>query len=76
MPVKGYLLVQTKMGKAKQVAEAIRKVDGVASADAVTGSWDAIAVVTGGSIKDVGELVVGKLRKIDGIEKTLTCFVV
>jgi DNA-binding Lrp family transcriptional regulator len=46
------------------------------SADAVTGSWDAIAIVWGDSIKDIGELVVGTLRKIDGIEKTLTCFVI
>jgi DNA-binding Lrp family transcriptional regulator len=76
MPVKGYLLIQTKMGKAKQVVDEIRKADGVVSADAVTGSWDAIAIVSGDSIKYIGELVVGKLRKIDGIEKTLTCFVI
>ena len=76
MPVKGYLLIQTKMGKAKQVVEAVRSLEGVISADAVTGSWDAIAIVTGESVKDIGELVVGRVRKIDGIEKTLTCFVV
>jgi DNA-binding Lrp family transcriptional regulator len=76
MPVKGYLLIQTRMGKAKQVVEEIRRADGVTSADAVAGSWDAIATVSGDSIKDIGELVVGKLRKIDGVEKTLTCFVV
>jgi DNA-binding Lrp family transcriptional regulator len=76
MPIKGYLLIQTKMGTTKQVVDAIRKVEGVVSADAVTGSWDAIAIVTGESVKNIGELVVGRVRKIDGIEKTLTCFVV
>jgi DNA-binding Lrp family transcriptional regulator len=76
MPVKGYLLIQTKMGMAKQVVDAIRKLEGVVSADAVTGSWDAIAIVTGESVKDIGELVVGRVRKSDGIDKTLTCFVV
>jgi DNA-binding Lrp family transcriptional regulator len=76
MPIKGYLLIQTKMGTTKQVVDAIRKVEGVVSADAVTGSRDAIAIVTGESVKDIGELVVGRVRKIDGIEKTLTCFVV
>jgi len=76
MPVKGYLLIQTKMGMTKQVVDAIRKLEEVVSADEVTGSWDAIAIVTGKSIKDIGELVVGRVRKIDGIDKTLTCFVV
>lgn len=76
MPVKGYLLIQTKMGKTKQVVDAIRKLEGITSVDAVTGSWDAISIVTGESIKDIGELIVGRVRKIDGIEKTLTCFVV
>ena len=76
MSVKGYLLIQTKMGMTKQVVDAIRRVAGVSSADAVTGSWDAIAIVTGESVKDIGELVVGRVRKIDGIDKTLTCFVV
>jgi DNA-binding Lrp family transcriptional regulator len=76
MPIKGYLLIQTKTGTTKQVVDAIRKVEGVVSADAVTGSWDAIAIVTGESVKNIGELVVGRVRKIDGIEKTLTCFVV
>lgn len=76
MPVKGYLLIRTNMGMTKQVVEAIRKLDGVVSADAVTGSWDAIAIVNGESVKDIGELIVGRVRKIDGIDKTLTCFVV
>jgi DNA-binding Lrp family transcriptional regulator len=76
MPVNGYLLIQTKMGMTKQVVDAIRKLEEVVSADAVTGSWDAIAIVTGESVKDIGELVVGRVRKIDGIDKTMTCFVV
>lgn len=76
MPIKGYLLIQTKMGTTKQVVDAVRKVEGVVAADAVTGSWDAIAVVTGESVKDIGEIVVGRVRRIDGIERTLTCFVV
>ena len=76
MTVKGYLLIEAKIGKTDQVIECARVMDGIVSICKVSGSWDAIATVTGESIKDIGELVVGKVRKIEGIEKTLTCFVV
>jgi DNA-binding Lrp family transcriptional regulator len=76
MSVRGYLLIQTKIGEAKQVVDALGKVDGVVSANVVTRSWDAIAIVAGESIKNIGELVMRKVRKIDSIDKALTCFVV
>jgi DNA-binding Lrp family transcriptional regulator len=76
MAVKGYLLIEAKLGKADQVIKSADGMEGIVSIDKVSGSWDVIAVVTGESIKDIGELVVGKIRKIEGIEKTLTCFVV
>jgi DNA-binding Lrp family transcriptional regulator len=76
MKVKGYLLIQTQMGKAKLVVDALRKLPGIVSVDVVTGSWDAIAVVSGGSIQQLGELVTSRVRKIDGVERTLTSFVI
>ncbi len=73
--VRGYLLIQTQMGKAKPVAEAIRKLPGVESVDTVSGSWDAIAMVKGDSIEQIGQLVTGKIRNIEGVQRTLTSFV-
>ena len=73
--VKGYLLIQTKMGKANLVAHALRKLPGVVSVDVVAGSWDAIATIAGESIEQLGELVTGKVRNIEGVERTLTSFV-
>ena len=44
MAVTAYLLIQTEVGKAAFVVEAIRKIDGVVSADDVTGPYDVIVV--------------------------------
>jgi DNA-binding Lrp family transcriptional regulator len=76
MNVKGYLLIQTQMGKAKSVVDEVRKLPGILSVDVVTGSWDAIAVVSGESIQQIGEMVTSKVRKINGVERTLTSFVI
>ena len=76
MAVTAYLLIQTEVGKAAHVVEAIRKVDGVVSADDVTGPYDVIVVTQADSIDDLGKLVVSKIQAVDGITRTLTCPVV
>jgi DNA-binding Lrp family transcriptional regulator len=76
MAVTAYLLIQTEVGKAAHVVEAIRKVDGVVSADDVTGPYDVIVVTEADSIDDLGKLVVSKIQAVDGITRTLTCPVV
>jgi DNA-binding Lrp family transcriptional regulator len=75
MNVKGYLLIQTQMGKAKSVVEEVRKLPGIVTVDIVTGSWDAIAVISGESIQQLGEMVTTTVRNIEGVERTLTSFV-
>jgi len=42
MTVQAYVLIQTEVGKAAQVASEVRKIDGVKSADDVTGPYDVI----------------------------------
>ena len=43
--VQAFILIQTEVGKAATVAEAIRTVAGVTSAEDVTGPYDVIARV-------------------------------
>ena len=76
MAVTAYLLIQTEVGKAAYVVEAIREIDGVVSADDVTGPYDVIVVTEAESIDDLGKLVVSKIQAVDGITRTLTCPVV
>jgi DNA-binding Lrp family transcriptional regulator len=76
MAVTAYLLIQTEVGKAAHVAEEVRKVDGVVSADDVTGPYDVIVVTQAENIDDLGRMVVSRIQSVDGITRTLTCPVV
>jgi len=76
MAVAAYVLIQTEVGKAAQVAEEVAKIDGVVFADDVTGPYDVIVKAESESVDDLGKLVVSKVQLIDGITRTLTCPVV
>jgi DNA-binding Lrp family transcriptional regulator len=72
---KAYVLIETQVGKTKDVAEAIRGVEGVMSFDVVTGPYDAIAVVQGETLNEIGDLITAKVHPISGISRTVTCLV-
>jgi len=75
MTAKAYVLIETQVGKTKQVVEAIRKLEGVASVDVVTGPYDAIAILRAETLNDIGELIVAKVHPVAGISRTVTCLV-
>ena len=76
MAVSAYILIQTEVGKAASVAQAVGAIDGVVSSEDVTGPYDVIARAEASEIDDLGKMVVSKVQMIDGITRTLTCTVV
>ncbi|MCY3632159.1 MAG: Lrp/AsnC ligand binding domain-containing protein [bacterium] len=76
MGVSSYVLIQTEMDKARQVAEAIREIDGVVISEIMTGPYDVIAKAEAESMDQLGRLVVSQIQMVDGITRTLTCPVV
>lgn len=76
MAVSAFVLIQTEVGRAAQVAEAVRAIPGVVSADDVTGPYDVIARAESESVDELGRMVVSRLQMIEGITRTLTCPVV
>jgi DNA-binding Lrp family transcriptional regulator len=74
--VAAYILVQTEVGKAAQVAKDIVKIEGVQQAEDVTGPYDVIARAEARNLDELGKLVVARVQAIDGITRTLTCPVV
>jgi DNA-binding Lrp family transcriptional regulator len=73
MTAKAYVLIETQVGKTKQVVEAIGRLQGVVSVYSVTGPYDAIAIVQGETLNEIGELIVSKVHPIAGISRTVTC---
>ncbi len=76
MVARAYVLIETSVGKTKDVALALRKVKGVKEVNAVTGPYDVIAVVEGGDLTAVGNLVTNDIHPVGGIERTVTCLAV
>jgi DNA-binding Lrp family transcriptional regulator len=74
--VHAYILIQTEVGKAASVANAVREVAGVTEAEDVTGPYDVIVRAESDSVDDLGKLVVARIQAIEGITRTLTCPVV
>ncbi|HUR17642.1 MAG TPA: Lrp/AsnC ligand binding domain-containing protein [Acidimicrobiales bacterium] len=76
MTVSAYVLIQTEVGKAAQVAGSVGALDGVVSAEDVTGPYDVIVRAEAGSMDELGRLVVSRVQMIEGITRTLTCPIV
>ena len=76
MGVSSYVLIQTEMDKARQVAEAIREIEGVVVSEIMTGPYDVIAKAEAESMDQLGRLVVSQIQMVEGITRTLTCPVV
>ena len=74
--VHAYILVQTEVGKAAEVAEAIAGISGVTQADDVTGPYDVIVRAEAENVDDLGKLVVAQIQSVAGITRTLTCPIV
>jgi len=69
--VQAYILISTDPGKPWKVAESALKIDGVKTAQAVTGPFDVVAFVECTNIDELGKLL-EKMHSIDGVLKTQT----
>ena len=60
MATKAYVLIETAVGKTREVAAALRSLKGIYSADVVTGPYDIIAIIEGGDLGSIGDMVTGQ----------------
>lgn len=74
--VQAYILIQTDVGQAGSVAQAIADIPGVVQADDVTGPYDVVARVEADSVDELGRMVIAQVQGLHGITRTLTCPVV
>lgn len=74
--VQAYILIQTEVGKARDVAAAIRDVHGVVRVDAVTGPYDVVVLTESRTVDELGKMIVSKIQLVSGITRTVTCSVV
>lgn len=74
--VQAYILIQTEVGRASAVASDVAGIDGVTTAQDVTGPYDVIVAAQAEDVETLGRTVVAAVQKVPGITRTLTCPVV
>ncbi|HZQ48725.1 MAG TPA: Lrp/AsnC ligand binding domain-containing protein [Candidatus Dormibacteraeota bacterium] len=72
--MRAYMFINAMRGQSLGLIKQLRGIEGVKSADAITGDYDIVAAV---EAKDLGDLrtTMAGVQAIDGILKTTTCMV-
>ena len=76
MAAKAFVLIETAVGRTREVAAALKQLGGVKSVDSVTGPYDIIAVIEGEKLDDIGMLVTDKIHPVPSISRTVTCLAI
>ncbi|MFC2023058.1 Lrp/AsnC ligand binding domain-containing protein [Chloroflexota bacterium] len=76
MAAKAFVLIETSVGRTKEVAGILKQLKGVKSVDAVTGPYDVIVVIEADSLTEIGDVVTNKIHPISGISRTVTCLAI
>ncbi|WP_112133526.1 Lrp/AsnC ligand binding domain-containing protein [Glycomyces dulcitolivorans] len=71
--VQAYMLIQTEVGMADSVTEAVSGIEGVVRVDAVTGAYDVVVLTEAATADHLGQAVVSRVQRVAGITRTLTC---
>ncbi len=76
MALKAYILINTKIGKTKEIAERLQEMEEVKRLDVIMGPYDIIAEVETESHESLAHVVMQRLQSLDAIMHTMTCPVV
>ena len=74
--ITAYVLIQSELGRSAEVGMGVARIEGVITADVVTGPYDVIAMAETASMDDLGKLLVARIQAVDGVTRTLTCPVI
>ncbi|HJN87051.1 MAG: Lrp/AsnC ligand binding domain-containing protein [Dehalococcoidia bacterium] len=73
MSARAFILIETQVGKSQEVAAALRRMEGIKSADVITGTYDVISLIDAADMSAVADLVTGRVQAIHGVMRTITC---
>ena len=80
MAVRGYILIEAEVGKAKSVGEAVRVLTHsqakVVSVDTVTGPFDVIVQLEADDLDKLGNSITDGIQRVAGVQRTTTCLAV
>ena len=72
LKMRAYVLINVRPGKVRDVVNAVSGMDGVRHADACWGLPDVFVYVETADEKKLNELVMDKIQKLEGVDRTET----
>lgn len=72
MAINAYIGIKVNIGEAEKILEELKKEEYVVQADAVTGSFDIIALLRAPDFHSLGQFIVRKIGHIHGVIDTET----
>jgi DNA-binding Lrp family transcriptional regulator len=72
---KALVLLTLEPTSERDVLNKLRKLKGVTEAHFLYGPYDAYVIIEGKSSSDLQALVIDRIRHIEGINSTMTCFI-
>lgn len=77
MSVRGYVLIEAEVGKAKSVGESVKVLTHpdatVLSVDTVTGPYDVIVQLEADDLDRLGNCITDGIQRVEGVQRTTTC---
>ena len=77
MAIRGYVLVETEVGRTQAVGDAIRALEPlsakVTSVDTVTGPFDVIVQLSAEDLDSLAKIITDDLQLLEGVQRTTTC---
>ena len=73
MAIRAYVLMNLVTSDLSNTMLQLREIKEVKNADAVIGPYDCIAEIEADSMDLLGNVVVYKILRVEGVAKTLTC---
>ena len=74
--MKAYILITIRTGQISKVVKHLQRLDSVIEATMTFGPYDAVAVVEGGTVHDIGHIMAEEIQPIPGVLETLTCLAI
>lgn len=65
-----YVLINVQSGTAKKVMREITKIKNVVETSIVSGRYDVLAKLEGKSLAELTDVIINRIHKIDGVERT------
>jgi len=75
MALSAFILIEVAGDHTKSAYKTVQRISGVKAAYTVSGNYDLIVQVEAENMEELSDLLMSKIRAVDGVIKTNTCIV-